>query len=269
MTVNREQQTINFETTETENKKTGKNIITAIAITSSNGLFYKVSNRRNSRSRTNLHLSYKGKVLMDGDIKSSAYRADSFASCKDHLIFQLSPDELADLFLTYTQNIGTIFFEGNQHDMRSCFWVKRKLYIMKDNSDMNKVMVEMSMRHRKLTVMENFVVNNSMAMNVKRSTDLKNKLTLFELYHSRSGVSVFNSLYDAETSIGTFQFTNEPIQMVNNLTLPKYKVLLHDHFVRWTIKNPKGKFETIVNDYGFTDDMSYNQVKKMLRMIKI
>lgn len=57
--------------------------------------------------------------------------------------------------------------------------------------------------------------------------------------------------------------------MVNNLTLPKYKVLLHDHFVRWTIKNPKGKFETIVNDYGFTDDMSYNQVKKMLRMIKI
>lgn len=39
MTVNREQQTVNFETTETENKKTGKNIITAIAITSSNGLF--------------------------------------------------------------------------------------------------------------------------------------------------------------------------------------------------------------------------------------
>lgn len=269
MTVNREQQTVNFEATETEDKKTGKNIITAIAITSSNGLFYKVSNRRNSRSRTNLHLSYKGKVLMDGDINVSAYRADSFASCKHHLIFQLSPDELADLFSTYTQNIGTIFFEGNRHDMRSCFWVKRKLYIMQDNSDMKTVMVEMSRKHQKLTVMDNFVLKNSMAMKVKSSTNLKKNLTLFELYYNNLAVRVFKSLYDTETSTGTFEFINEPIQTVNNLTLPKYKVLLHDHLVRWSIKNPTGKFETIVNDYGFTDDMSYNQVKKMLKMIKI
>lgn len=267
MTVNREQQTVHFEATETENKN-GKKIITTITITSSNGLFYKVWNRRNSRSRTNLHLSYKGKVLMDGDIKSSAYRADSFASCKDHLIFQLSPDEISDLFLTYTQNIGTIFFESHKNDARSCFFAKRKLYIMRDNCELNKVMVETSRKHQKLTVMEKFMINNSMAINVKSCTDLKNKLKMFELYQKISQ-SMFKSLYDVEKNTGTFQFANEPIQIVNNLTLPKYKILLNDHLVRWSIKNPKGKFETIVNDYGFTDDMSYNQVKKMLRMIKI
>lgn len=268
MTYLREEQTIKFETTEAENKKTGKIIITSVAITSSNGMCYKITNRKDSKSRTNLYLSYKNKTLMNGFINSSASRADSFANCEHHLLFKLSPEELDDFFLKYGQNVGTLFVKENVNAINSYFWIKRKLYIMTDDNQLKMTMVELAGRHRKLNVMENFVITNSTAKQVRSTNNFKSNLTAFELYTDLRHI-VFRSIYDSSNNTGTFNYLNEPRVTVDNLNPSKYKVMLNDYLVKWTVTHPKGQFENIVNDYGFTDDMTYNQVKKMLRMIKI
>lgn len=269
MTVLREQQTIKFETTEDENPKTGEKVITSVAITSSNGLYYKITNRKNSKSKTHLHLSYKRTILMNGDINSSAYRADSFANCKDHILFKLSTEELDDFFKNYDQNrVGTLFVKGDEQRDYSYVWIKRKLHVLYEDETVNMVVIAVAHKHKTPTVMEKFISQNSKSYVTMILANLKNNLSLFELYEDRLHV-VFKSTYNSETNIGTFHLVDGPMFTVPGLDAAKYKIMLNDHLIKWVINHPKAKFETIVNDYGFTDDMSYNQVKKLLRMIKI
>lgn len=269
MTFSRNQQTIKFETTEDENQKTGNKTITSVTITSSNGLFYKITNRKNSKSKTHLHLSYNRKVLINGQLNNSFCRADAFANCNEHILFKLSSEELDDFFKIYDKDkIDTPFVKSYDDRDVSYVWLKSKLHVISDDKNVNMVVIAVAPKHKSPTVMEKFISQNSNLYATMVLTNLKKNVSVFELYKDKVNI-VFKSTYNSETNIGIFYFDGEPMSPVTNLSPTKYKTMLNDYLTKWVINNPKGKFETIVNDYGFTDDMSYNQVKKILKMIKI
>lgn len=266
MAIFKEQHTIKFETVETENPKTGAKIVTAVSIQSSNGLTYKITNNPKSKSLTNLYLSYNGKILMNGNLNASAYRADSFVNCVDHVLFKLDKEDIEYFVNQYKdKGIGTLFVQNDISNV----WINRKVNYIREDHELGIVTQEQAPKYRKPSVMEDFLYKNT---TLKKRTslqhDIKNNLTIYKLKEGKNGV-LFFSMYNKVTGKCVFKFKNEPEQVVEGLDPSKYKVLLNDCLIKWAINNPKDAFETIVNDYFFTDDMTYKQVQKMLKMIKI
>lgn len=270
MTCLTEEQTIKVETIKEENAKTGITKVTTVEITSSNGLFYKVSNRKNSKSKTNLHLSYNGVILMDGDLRSSKYRADYFESCKDHLLFKLNKDDLKTfLNLSKNKNIGTIFmYKDRLKDLQSFVWKKKKLHIIYEDDQVNRIMVTLSKRTSNLNALQIFLATSSLSSESIRSTNIDENFTMFELYDVNREL-VFYSTFESTTSRGVVKYKDKEEQVFEKITLAKYNKMLRDECVAWAIRNPKGTFQKTVEDFGFTDDMTYIQMKNMLKMIKI
>lgn len=266
MNIFKEQQTIKFETVETENLKTGARVVTAVSIQSSNGLFYKITNKPKSKSLTNLYLTYNGKILMNGNLNASAYRADSFVNCADHVLFKLDKDDIEYFVNQYKdKGIGTLFVK----DDVSGVWLHRKVNYLREDNVLGIVTQEQAPKYRKPSVMEDFLYKNTTIK--KRASlqhDIKNNLIIYKIKEAKNNV-LFFSMYNKSTGKCVYKFKNEPEQVVEGLDPSKYKVLLNDCLIKWAINNPKDTFETIVNDYLFTDDMTYKQVQKMLKMIKI
>jgi len=267
MTKIREQQTIKVETIESEMDKKGVKKVVSISITSSNGLRYQVTNRKNSKSRTKLYLTYKDKILLSGHINNSRCRADSFVGTEEHLLFKLSENELEEFLLTY-KDVGTIYCNQTGSINYSCFWSNRKIHIITDEASTKMAMVEVADKHRRLNVMEKFVQYNSKMARTRTAESIDGTTSIFQLYSDRHHVA-FTAIYDKKNQTGTFKFVNESPTIINKLTPTKYKVALNDCLMKWIINNPRSKFEDVVNEYGFTDDMTYKQVKKILAMIRI
>jgi len=266
MTIFKEKQTIKFETVETENLKTGAKVVTAVSIQSSNGLIYKITNKPKSKSLTNLYLTYNGKILMNGNLNASAYRADSFVNCADHVLFKLDKDDIEYFVNQYKdKGIGTLFVK----DDVSGVWLHRKVNYLREDNVLGIVTQEQAPKYRKPSVMEDFLYKNTtIKKRVSLQHDIKNNLIIYKIKEAKNNV-LFFSMYNKLTGKCVYKFKNEPEQVVEGLDPSKYKVLLNDCLIKWAINNPKDTFETIVNDYFFTDDMTYKQVQKMLKMIKI
>lgn len=270
MTCLTEEQTIKVETIKEENVKTGITKVTTVVITSSNGLFYKVSNRKNSKSKTNLHLSYNGVILMDGDLRSSKYRADYFESCQDHILFKLNKDDLKTfLNLSQNKNIGTVFMHKDRiKELQSFVWKKKKLHMMYEDDRVNRIMITLSKRTGNLNALQNFLATSSLSFETIRSTNIDENFTMFELYNLDKDL-VFYSTFESTTARAVFKYKDKEEQVFEKTTLAKYNKMLRDECVAWAIRNPKGTFQKTVEDFGFTDDMTYIQMKNMLKMIKI
>lgn len=267
MTKIREQQTIKVETIESELNKKGEKHVISITITSSNGLRYQVTNRKNSKSRTKLYLTYKDKILLSGHINNSRCRADSFVGTEEHLLFKLSQEEI-EQFLSKHKEVGTIYCNQTGSINYSCFWYNRKIHIITDDPNTNMAMIELGDKYRRLNVMEKFVQYNSKMARTRTAESLDGSVSIFQLFADRHHVA-FTAIYDKKNQTGNFKFFKESPTIINQLNSTKYKVALNDYLTKWVIKNPRSKFEDVVNEYGFTDDMTYKQVKKMLAMIRI
>lgn len=263
------QSTVTVEMKTDEVRNSNLKVVTSISFKSSNGLFYKITNHPRSNSKTNLYLSFNGQVIINGQINLSAYRADSFVECKDHLLLKLSNEEITAFFKRHENDIlGTMFVNTGFNAGASCIWINGKINDITEETQLGLVMEEISQKHRSMNVMEKFLHSNSTVKKTSTSTNMSGNLSLFKLMNTDVDYSLY-STYDNETQIGVFKYKQKPEIVVEGLTSFKYKALLNDHLGRWAINNPKGKFEKIVNDYGFNDDMSYNQIKKMLKMINI
>jgi hypothetical protein len=263
------QSTVTVEMKTDEVRNSNLKVVTSISFKSSNGLFYKITNHPRSNSKTNLYLSFNGQVIINGQINLSAYRADSFVECKDHLLLKLSNEEITAFFKRHENDIlGTMFVNTGFNAGASCIWINGKINDITEETQLGLVMEEISQKHRSMNVMEKFLHSNSTVKKTSTLTNMSGNLSLFKLMNTDVDYSLY-STYDNETQIGVFKYKQKPEIVVEGLTSSKYKALLNDHLGRWAINNPKGKFEKIVNDYGFNDDMSYNQIKKMLKMITI
>jgi hypothetical protein len=270
MTCLTEEQIIKVETIKEDNAQTGITKATTVSITSSNGLFYKVSNRKNSKSKTHLHLSYNGVILMDGDLRSSKYRADYFESCKDHILFKLSQDDLKTfLNISKNKNIGTVFMHPDRLKQQQSFvWRKKKLHMMYEDERVNRIMITLSKRTGNLNTLQNFLATSSISSETIRSANIDESFTMFELYNLDKDL-VFYSTFESTTARAVFKYKDKEEQVFEKTTLAKYNKMLRDECVAWAIRNPKGTFQKTVEDFGFTDDMTYIQMKNMLKMIKI
>ena len=269
MIIDKEHQTITVDKKTVEDLNSGKEIITSVSIKSSNGLFYKITNRPNSKSKTHLFLSFNGKILMNGDMNSSTYRADYFVICKDHLLFKLSKEDITLFFNNHKKDtVETLFMSGRKKEDRSVIFVNRKRHYIIAQEDTGMIMQAISGRQRSKSEMEKFMYLNSTVEGTELSTNLKRNITMFSIIE-KSNNTLFHSTYDTNTNIGIFKFKAEDERIVERLTPSTYKVLLNDCLIKWVINNPNEKFKKFVDDFGFTDDMTYKQVKKLLKMIKI
>jgi len=269
MSILKKQSTVTVEMKTDEVRNSNLKIVTSISFKSSNGLFYKITNHPKSNSRTNLHLSFNGQLMISGQINLSAYRADSFLDCKDHILFKLSDEEITAFFKRHENDtIGTMFVNTGFNAGASCIWINGKINYIAEETELGLIMEEISPKHRSINVMEKFLHSNSTAKKTSTSTNMSGNISLFKILKN-DDTCLFYSTYDTDTQTGVFKYKETPKIIVEGLTSSKYKTLLNDNLSRWAINNPKGKFEKIVNDYGFNDDMSYNQIKKMLKMINI
>lgn len=267
--MTKKQSTVTVEMKTDEVHNSNLQIVTSVSFKSSNGLFYKITNHPKSNSKTNLHLSFNGQVIISGQINLSAYRADSFLECKDHMLLKLSEEEITAFFKRHENDtIGTMFVNTGFNAGASCIWINGKINHITKETELGLCMEEISQNHRTINVMEQFLHSNSTAKKTSILTNIKGNISLFKLMED-DNTYIFYSTYDNDTKTGVFKLRSEPTTVVEGLTSSKYKALLNDHLSRWAINNPKKHFEKIVNDYGFTDDMSYNQIKKMLKMINI
>lgn len=269
MNIFKEHQVITVEKKTEEDRKTGLQIITAVSFKSSNGLFYKLTNLPKSNSKTNIFLSFNGKILINGNLNASAYRADSFMDCKDHVLFKLSKEEVIDFLKKHEKyRMGTLFIKNGSSADISCLWLNKKIHYLTEEDKVGEIMQGLSPKHRSYNVMEKFLHSGSRVKETVTSTNIKGNLSLFKMMDDTKSYAII-STYDNDTHTGMFKLKGTPKRIIEGLTLSKYKVMLNDYLIKWAINNPKGNFETLVNDFGFTDDMSYNQVKKMIKMIKI
>jgi hypothetical protein len=269
MSILQKQSTVTVETKTNKDRKSGVETVVAVSFKSSNGLLYKITNYPKSNSRTHVQLTFNEKVIMDGVLNISAYRADSFLECEGHTLFKLNKDDI-ETFLKNHENdtIGTLFINYGFHSGASCIWINGKINHIIEDNELDMMTESISSKYRATNVIEKFLYSNSIVKKTTISTNIKGNISIFKMLNN-DDTCLFYSTYDTDTKTGVFKLRSEPKTVVEGLTSSKYKALLNDHLSRWAINNPNGKFEKIVNDYGFNDDMNYNQTKKMLKMINI
>lgn len=261
-------------TNNTVDQKTGNTC--RVEINSTNGLTYIVQNLPSSKSRSNLSLQFNGDVVFNGSLNDSNYRADSFPDCESHHIFKLSKQEVQDFLDAHKDSLlGTIFMDylyngrANRKEY-SCIWINRKMNIIYKEKTLNINLKKLTDKYKSKTVLKNFVITNTTAVELDYASSLDNKIEVITIRkNDDTKEASFVAVYNKETKECKFMKHSNIIKKIEEVNQSQFNKLLKDEVMHWSINHAKGKFKTFINDYGFTEEMTYNQVFKLKKMIEI
>lgn len=259
-------------------QKTGKTC--RVEISSTNGLTYIVQNVPNSKTRSTLSLKFNGDIVFTGSLNNSNYRADSFTGCDSHHIFKLSKQEIKDFLESHKDSVlGTVFMDymyNGYPNMTecSCIWIDRKINIICKEKFLNMYVKTLSKKHTHKRSLKNFLINNTTAERLDYYSSLDNNIEI---------VTINQSIYVKEHSLIAFYDKEKQeckivvkenkeadvVKEFKSLNKAKYNKLLKDEIMSWAIKHAKGNFKTSIDEYGFTEDMTYNQAIKIKQMVEI